>query len=509
MRCKAAKRLMQMTLAGDAPGADQEHLDDHIASCPRCEAQWRALPDIAKQVETATPSVGPAARSLEESIMRSLPPHRLTGARQGERTWRLAGLLAGAGVLLALGWLLHSRPGSIDIIAVVEAATKVQPTHRVMRVFDATGTAIFLAELWRYPDGATYSENHDLVSGERTVWFNRPRDHVSWTHELGTNEYDLLWTTPMPIEENRHDLGDTPLPPVLTSEHSTAVGWLHEIGALTILNVTEAQKQWHGQTVQVFHVEAKPSQAKDTPVQLGDRFTRCEFTYFLTPDLGRLVCVRQTYYNQDGGKKWTYDIWPIEYNNVEPPVPQHAQLPLDGSAVFSAHSLWQQWEEIDPVWEYMDEGEKQEIVKTVLALGDAWREGDFEEFARHYDFRAGLEYGVKGKWTAERIREHWQGMVTRQPGRWADQQLTVDYGFASPKPPPMALGFFSIYRENPQSGDGWHLYRQQPSQEPGIVVLARVKVTEHDGQTRELRTRLFVKKINGEYKVILWRPPFA
>ena len=36
-----------------------------------------------------------------------------------------------------------------------------------------------------------------------------------------------------------------------------------------------------------------------------------------------------------------------------------------------------------------------------------------------------------------------------------------------------------------------------------MVVLPRVKVTEHDGQTRELRTRFFVKKTNGEYKAIL------
>lgn len=508
MRCSEAKRFMQMTLAGDATGADHERLDDHIANCPRCEAQWRALTDITRQVEAATPSVGPAAGSLEESIMRSLPARRLTGARQAARTRRLAGLLAGAGVLLALGWLLHSRPGSIDIIAVVEAATKVQPTHQVMRMFDATGTALFLTEQWRYPDGAVYSEHHDLVSGERTVYFNRPRDHVTWTHELGTNEYDLSWTTPMPIGEKQHDLGDTPLPPVLTSEHPTVVGWLLEIGALTILNVTEAQKQWHGQTVRVFHVETKASETEDTPVQLGDRFTRCEFTYFLTPDLSRLVRRRWRCYNQDGEQTYAHDVWPIEYD-VEPPVPQHAQLPMDGSAVFSARSLWQQWEEIDPVWEYMDEGEKQEIIKTVLALGDAWRDGDFEEFTRHYDFRAGQQYGVKGKFTAEETRECWQGMVTRQRERWADWQLTVDYGFASPNPPPMALGFFSIYRENPQSGDGWHLYRQEPSEEPGIVVLARVKVTEHDGQTRKLRTRLFVKKINGEYKVILWRPPFA
>ena len=100
-------------------------------------------------------------------------------------------------------------------------------------------------------------------------------------------------------------------------------------------------------------------------------------------------------------------------------------------------------------------------------------------------------------------------MVTNQKGRWADYQLTVDYGFGTPEPPVMALMFWSIYRKKPQSGGGWHLYGQEPSKEPGIVVLAGVKVTDDDGETRELGTELFLKKIHGEYKVILWRPPFA
>jgi hypothetical protein len=41
------------------------------------------------------------------------------------------------------------------------------------------------------------------------------------------------------------------------------------------------------------------------------------------------------------------------------------------------------------------------------------------------------------------------------------------------------------------------------------MVLAREKVTDNKGQVRELGTQLFLKKIGGQYKVILWRPPFA
>ena len=165
--------------------------------------------------------------------------------------------------------------------------------------------------------------------------------------------------------------------------------------------------------------------------------------------------------------------------------------------------------EIDPLWEYMDGAERQTIIDTVQAVAEAWRTGNFEELEKHYDFAAGLEYGGKGKWTAEGRRERWRRDVERQPERWAEQELTVDYGFGTCEPPAMALSNWGIYRENPQSGDGWILYRQEPSTEPGIIVLARVKVTDHEGETRELGTQLFLKEIAGEYKVILWRPPFS
>ena len=230
--------------------------------------------------------------------------------------------------------------------------------------------------------------------------------------------------------------------------------------------------------------------------------------FFLTPDLGRMVRVRQACYDENGERQWTADTWPIEYD-MTPPATLQTQIPRDETIIFNAGSISHHWEDIDPVWEYMDDAERQEITDRVLAFADAWQAGDFEEFAKYYDFHAGLEYGVKGKFTAQEIRKHWERMVTRQKGRWADYQLTVDYGFGSAVPPPLALGFFSIYRQNPQSGAGWHLYRQEPTQEPGIVVLARVSVTHNNGKTQQLCTQLFLKKLQGEYKVILWRPPFA
>jgi len=254
--------------------------------------------------------------------------------------------------------------------------------------------------------------------------------------------------------------------------------------------------EFKGQKVTIFTVDAGLPEAT------------LHIEFFLTPDSSRMVRVRLVCYDENGERQWTADTWLIEYD-MTPPATLQTQIPRDETIIFNAGSISHHWEDIDPVWEYMDDAERQEISDRVLALADAWQAGDFEEFAKYYDFHAGLEYGVKGKFTAEQIRESWKGMVARQKGRWADYQLTVDYGFRSAAAPPLALGFFSIYRQNPQSGAGWHLYRQEPTQEPGLVVLARVSVTDKNGETQQLRTQLFLKKLQVEHKVILWRPPFG
>jgi hypothetical protein len=226
------------------------------------------------------------------------------------------------------------------------------------------------------------------------------------------------------------------------------------------------------------------------------------FKYFLTPDGSRLVREVVTQHSEDGTVDRTIEKWPIEYDTEPPASLFELNIPKGAKVTFRGHS-------IDPIWETMPEPQQRRIREAALSLANAYNAGDFEEFARHYDFAAGLEYGVKGKFTAKVIREHWARMVKRQTGRWADHEFTVDYAFGTARPPYLAHTFWSIYRKNPQSDGNWILYREKPSEEPGIVVLARVEVTEHGGKARTLGTQLFLKEIGGQYKVILWNPPFG
>ncbi len=412
-------------------------------------------------------------------------------------------LLVGAAALLVslfIGVFLTTprTPGPNAVLSIVEAATAVRPSHIVTRIFDGSGTPTTTIETWRYPDGRRYTECRDVISGPRQIHLSREGANILWIHEVGTDEYKLTWSGRGAMDlygPQSDDIKYAGLPRLISEQSVVSV--LHKLFGMSIVSVRQTEEQWHGQKVRIFDIEVTPSRRADDSRFRG----RSQFRYFLTPDLKWLVREIWTLYDENGERVRIQDSWPIEYD-VQPPPTLRTQVPRDAKATFGG-------EEIDPLWEYLDEAERERITQTVLALADAWRNGDFEEFAKHYDFAAGLEYGVKGKFTAEQIREHWKRMVANEKGHWAEYQLTVDYGFGSAVPPDIALHFFSMYRKNPQSGGGWHLYRQEPSKEPGVVVLAGVKVTEKNGETRELGTQLFLKKIHGEYKVILWRPPFA
>jgi hypothetical protein len=220
---------------------------------------------------------------------------------------------------------------------------------------------------------------------------------------------------------------------------------------------------------------------------------------YLSPDGSRLL--RQTTSLLGPSSGSTIDTYPIEYDTVSPASLFELKLPAGARVVFENR-------QIDPVWETMPETEKQQVTAAVEGLADGWRTGDFDGFSKYYDFAAGLQYGVKGKWTAEQLRELWRGLVQEQPSRWRGDALTVDYVVGTAEPPAMALQFWSIYTKM-GSQQPRHVYRDKPSTEPGLLVLAREQVTDQRGNKQELRTRLFMKKIGGQYKVILWRPPFG
>ena len=137
-----------------------------------------------------------------------------------------------------------------------------------------------------------------------------------------------------------------------------------------------------------------------------------------------------------------------------------------------------------------------------------WSRGDFAAFAEHYDFAGILDYGVKGKFTAQSRAEHWRGDVERRRGRYQTCEVRVDYAVATARPPGRVVSRWSIYRTGLPADEGWITYRDEPTDEPGITVFGRMTVTQTDGETRDAATLVFLKQIDGEYRVIGWEPPF-
>ena len=156
---------------------------------------------------------------------------------------------------------------------------------------------------------------------------------------------------------------------------------------------------------------------------------------------------------------------------------------------------------IEPLWETMSDSEKGEIRDVISGLAKARNAGDFQEFSRFFDPGPAVEYG-KSRWTAAELRKIWSDKVSHHPGRWQDDQIIFDYAFGTAKPPEWALHYWSIYELRTKSPDGGTQvhYRSGP---PGITVLARERVTDKQGKINELGTLFFLRKLGGEYKVIV------
>jgi len=395
----------------------------------------------------------------------------------------------------------QSRP-KLRLFSVVEAATKEQPSHVLTRTCDSAGKLLYRTEIWLAPNGDRYAQEEYPIPGMRVNRWSRRGCNIAWQNEVGTSEYLLSWSRTYE-DEARQQVAALDLPTVPTRDDLwLMLGFVVGQGGHKVVEQSDKMAQFKGQKVRIVEIKTKPSSATLAAHPCPQLVRSWLFRYYLTADSARVVRLLATICDEKGDAWQTHEVWPIDYDAQPPAELFEVDFPKGAAVLFEG-------KEIDPLWEYMDGGERQTIIDTVQAVAEAWRNGDFEEFEKHYDFAAGLEYGVKGKWTAEARRERWKWRVEREPERWAQQELIVDYGFATCEPPALALSNWSIYREKPQEGDGWILYRQEPSTEPGIIVLARVKVTDHEGETRELGTQLFLKKIGGEYKVILWRPPFS
>ena len=132
MRCSEAKRFMQMTLAGDATGADHERWDDHIASCPRCEAQWEEISRCAEAVHTAAPTAVAIERNLASDVLERVG--RVGDLSRSSRVRKLAVAATTALIIVVvlLGVLLPTRRPPNLFAAVLDAMAEVKTAHYVV-----------------------------------------------------------------------------------------------------------------------------------------------------------------------------------------------------------------------------------------------------------------------------------------------------------------------------------------------------------------------------------------
>ncbi|MEN6546965.1 MAG: hypothetical protein ABFE07_13095 [Armatimonadia bacterium] len=491
MTCTSAKRLVRRIVLGQASAEEAAQFTAHQAECASCSAHWQRWPALLTRIEQSAPAAVTTHRDL---VAAALPTASAPRTRAfGFRPLRLAAAVSLV-LLLSLGGLTvchkggHGQDTPEQLLSVVEAAMVARRTHEVGAMYGSKGEVILRFESWHSPDGDTYTRQ--LLSDKELLRINgargpmyfsqwrRPQHNLIWIYHPVKRICYVGWEWwgelhgPMPGSENAGDPIDI------------IRWWRNNFGKLI---VTERTAVLDGQQVKVVRIVG------------ANGPTLWTIDSYLSPDGSRLL--RQTTVLKGPRGHVTHDTYRIDYDTAPPASLFEKTLPAGTKFTFEDR-------QIDPVWETMPEAEKQRVTDVIEGVAETWRKGDFAGFARYYDFAAGLQYGVKGRWTADELRTLWRRLVEQQPTRWRENDLLLDYVVGTSAPPAMALDFWSIYTKQ-TSGKTYHVYRDKPSTEPGLLVLTRERVTDQKGKTRELRTRLFMKKIGGQYKVILWRPPFA
>ena len=154
MKCTQARRLMAMALAGDTDERQHSDLDRHLAGCADCARQWQDLSQNAATVEQARPAATETNADLVAAAMERIRPRpRERGVRIG---WT-ARAAAVALIIAAALWMTTRPPDKFALLARVEAALAVEPTHVVSHTY-RDGELGSRQESWRLPNGDGYTE---------------------------------------------------------------------------------------------------------------------------------------------------------------------------------------------------------------------------------------------------------------------------------------------------------------------------------------------------------------
>ncbi len=388
-----------------------------------------ALGKVAERVAMARPAEMTLERDLVAAAMeraRSLGQRRVAVPRK-----RTTALAWAALVVLAVGaaWVMQRKGEPARLLAMVEAASLVMPSHQVETVRIGEGELIERIDIWSGPGGDVYVEIHQPKT-PRTFALERKSENITWAWDVTKRRYELNWPADWlagMMDKNleaadaaiRRAAGNIDLHAVELNDFQRMV-ITHMRASGGKLTVREDRGKLEGEDVRIAKISVEPQTT-------GKDWAAMTAWFYLTPDRSRLL--RQvTRYEGEEMQPTTVDFYPIEYGPRAPASTFKLDIPRGAEVVCRG-------EKIKPVWETMSEAEKAEIRDTVLGLGQAWSAGDVEKFCQYYDFGAGLQYGVKGKFTAKQLRAHWTDWVRRRAGRGGEDRIFFDYAFGASKPP--------------------------------------------------------------------------
>ena len=129
MNCKQARRLMQQLLDGDEIG--RAPLEDHLAECPSCRAEFHALAEMQTAVGRAVKCDVPsgALQRATEGALQVIRYH--DSAAHAGRRWLAVGVAAGVLAAFGLG-LVSGR--SMWPQEIVQVRTVPQVVEKIVRV---------------------------------------------------------------------------------------------------------------------------------------------------------------------------------------------------------------------------------------------------------------------------------------------------------------------------------------------------------------------------------------